>query len=151
MRSRWDTWLVVASLLFAAQALGWVMLGSFDPFGLWDGLPASALFDGRTPAEVERFRRFLLGPFGATTAAYFVLFATVARYPFRAREPWAFAALAGSLAVWFVVDSAASLARGGLFNVLLVNVPCAAILGLPLWRLRSTFGSGVRSTQAGGL
>lgn len=140
MATRWDTWLVAASLLFALQALTWVLLGSFDPFGVWDALAASALFEGRTPAAVERFRRFVLGPFGATTAAYFALFAAVARYPFRARERWAFLALSGSLGLWFTVDSLASLARGGLFNVLLVNVPCAAALGLPLWRLRSAFG-----------
>lgn len=63
-----DSWLVAASLLFAVQALGWVVLGSFDPFGPWDGLAVEAPFGGRTPAEVGRFRRFVLGPFGATTA-----------------------------------------------------------------------------------
>ena len=143
--TRLDTWLVAASLLFAAQALGWVVLGSFDPFGVWDGLAADAFHGGHTPPAVEEFRRFLLGPFGATTAGYFVLFAAVARYPFRAREPWALVALSGSLALWFTVDSLASLARGGLFNVVLVNVPCALILGLPLWRLRPLFGARDRS------
>lgn len=132
----YDRWLLAASLLFAAQALSWVALGSFDPFGLWDGLAAEALHGGATPPAVAAFRRFVLGPFGATTAAYFVLFAAVARWPLRAGEPWAWWALSGSLGLWFVVDSLASLARGGLFNVLLVNVPCLIVLGIPLLALR---------------
>lgn len=135
----YDTWLVVASILFAVQALSWTLVGSFDPFGLWDGLAADAFHAGETPAAVARFRRFILGPFGATTAAYFVLFAAVARHPLRARERWAYWALAGSLGLWFTVDSLASVARGGLFNVLLVNVPCAVILGVPLLALRREF------------
>jgi hypothetical protein len=31
-----------------------------------------------------------------------------------------------------VVDSTASLAHGGLFNVLLVNLPCLTLAGIPL-------------------
>lgn len=136
-----DAWLVAASLLFAVQALSWAVLGSFDPFGLWDGLAADALFGGGTPAEVERFRRFVLGPFGAITAGYFALFAAVARHPFRARERWAWQALSGSLLLRFAVDSLASLVRGGLFDVPLVTVRCALILGVPLWRLRPLFAA----------
>lgn len=132
----WDRWLLIASLLFAGQALSWVVLGSFDPFGLWDGMAADALYGGATPEPVTRFRRFVLGPFGATTAAYFALFAAVVRFPLRAREIWAWWALAGSLGLWFGVDSIASLARGGLFNVLLVNAPCLLALGVPLLALR---------------
>jgi hypothetical protein len=134
-----DTWLQLACLLFGLHGLGWVLWGSFDPLGAWDGLAADALFEGRTPPEVIRFRRFILGPFGATSAGYFFLLFFVLRYPFQRRERWAYRAVVGSLSLWFVVDSTASVLHGALFNVLLVNVPCITVLGLPLFLLRSRF------------
>jgi hypothetical protein len=137
--SRYDTWLKIATLVFCLMSLGWVILGSFDPFGIWDGFAADALFDGETPADVVRFRRFILGPFGATTAAYFLLLYHVLRHPFRRREPWAYTAVAASLVLWFVVDSTASVLHGAVFNVFLVNVPCLAALGIPLLPLRREF------------
>jgi hypothetical protein len=83
----YDAWLQLACLFFGLQGLGWVLLGSFDPLGVWDRLAAQALFPGQTPPEVAQFRRFILGPFGATTAAYFLLLYFVLRSPFQRREP----------------------------------------------------------------
>jgi hypothetical protein len=135
----YDAWLQLACLLFGLHGLGWVLLGSFDPLGIWDQLAAQTLFAGQMPPEVVQFRRFILGPFGATTAAYFLLLFFVLRYPFFHREPWAYAAAVASLALWFLVDSAASLRHGATFNVLLVNLPCIVILGIPLVLVRQQF------------
>lgn len=134
-----DHWLVGACVVFALQGLTWVVIGSFDPFGVWDGLYARTFHDGVVPPDVASFRRFILGPFGATIAGFFCAVALIARIPFRRREPWAFWAVAGASWLWFLVDSAASLAHGALFNVLLVNVPCIAVLTVPLIALKSRF------------
>jgi hypothetical protein len=134
-----DRWLLIACVLCGLLGLMWVVIGSFDPIGLWDGLLADAFYDGRTPETVERFRRFILGPFGATTAAAFLALAAIVRYPFRRREPWAFFAVAGSVWLWFLVDSAASLYHGALFNVVLVNIPCVVLLSIPLVGLYPRF------------
>ncbi len=127
-----------------------MVLGRFDPFGASDGLLAEAFYEGETPREVDRFRRFLLAPLGATSAAYFAAIAAVVRGPFRRREPWAFWTVLGSAWLWFVVDSAGSLARGAAFNVLVVNLPCIAVLSLPLAMLWPAFrcAAPARSAEA---
>ena len=134
-----DRWLTAASVIFCLQALMWAAIGSFDPFGIWDGLLADAFYDGVLPPEVVRFRRFVLGPFGATTAGYFFLVFMIARHPFRAREAWAFRAISGAVGLWFCVDTTVSLLHGALFNVLLVNIPALVLLATPLIALRAEF------------
>lgn len=134
-----DHWLFGACVVFGLMGIGWVLLGSFDPFGIWDGLLATAFYDGTVPADVERFRRFILGPLGATAAGFFFATGCIVRLPFRRREPWAFWAVAGACWLWFLVDATASLAHGAVFNVLLVDVPCITVLSIPLIALRSEF------------
>jgi hypothetical protein len=144
-----DHWLLVACVTFGLYSLVWVVLGSFDPIGLWDGLLAGAFYDGVTPEAVERFRRFILGPLGATSAAAFFALAFIVRFPFRRREPWAFTAVAGAIWLWFVVDSAASIYHGAAFNVWLVNLPCVVALSIPLAALYPRFrGGGVSQPAA---
>jgi hypothetical protein len=135
----WDHWLFGACVLFAVVSLLWIPMGSFDPIGFWDGRLAAAFYDDQTPDAVVRFRRFILGPLGATSAAAFVALALIARIPFRRREPWALHAIGSAVWVWFIADSAASLYHGALFNVLLVNLPCVAVLTVPLVALRPRF------------
>jgi hypothetical protein len=137
-----DHWLFVACVAFGLYSLVWVIIGSFDPLGLWDGLLADAFYDGRTPETVTRFRQFILGPLGATSAAAFLALAMILRFPFRRREPWAFAAVAGALWLWFLVDSAASVYHGAVFNVWLVNLPCVIALTIPLVALYPRFREG---------
>jgi hypothetical protein len=137
----WDRWLQGACLLFALQSLGWVVWGSFDPFGWWDQMASPALFSQQPDPELVRYRSVLLGPFGATNTAYFLLAWALVTYAFPRRERWAWFAFAGSLAAWFCVDSAASVARGAAFNVLVVNLPCLVVLAVPLSALLLKFGA----------
>lgn len=139
-----DQWLFIACVVFGIYSLVWVIIGSFDPFGLWDGLLANAFYNGTTPETVTRFRRFILGPLGATSAAAFFALALIARFPFRRREPWALVAIGGALWLWFLVDSAASIYHGALFNVWLVNLPCIVVLSIPLVALYPRFRGGGR-------
>lgn len=137
----YDKWLFWACVFFGLQSFLWVVMGSFDPFGIWDQLAAEAFFGGRTPEAVARFRHFILGPLGATNSAYFFVLALIVRFPFQKRERWSFFAVGGSIWLWFIVDSLASVVQGALFNVALVNLPCVTLISIPLWVLRSRFHS----------
>lgn len=138
----WRGWLLVACAIFILQSLGWAAFGTFDPINLWSGQMAAALYDGDEPAEVATFRRFVLGPFGATVAGFFVLVFGLVYFAFPRREAWAYWTVVAAVLTWFLVDSAASIAHGAWFNVWIVNVPCLTALAIPLIGLFHAFGSG---------
>lgn len=129
----WVNWLVIASAIFTLQGISWIVIGSFDPFGYYDRMMSIALLDGiPLSQEARKVFQFSLVMLGATTAGFFVMFGFVARYGLLNRQRWAHWTLSGGLGTWFVLDSAASIAVGATFNVLLVNLPCLAVLGIPL-------------------
>jgi hypothetical protein len=70
----WSQWLQVASALFAVQAVSWILLGTLDPFGIYDRFLAESLFARHSLTDSERsvfaFANILLG---ATTAGFFCL------------------------------------------------------------------------------
>lgn len=88
-------WVVILSAVLALQGLSWVVMGSLEPTGLYDGLMARSQLglDALTP-EARATQRFLLVPFGATDAAFFAMAAGVAWHGFR--ERWALRAVAGA-------------------------------------------------------
>ena len=133
-------YLKVASIIFAFQGLFWALYGSFDPFGLYDSFFAKSFYQlPELPDDVEKAKRFLLVPFGATDLGYFILMYFITRYPLANRERWAYRALVWAFLSWLIVDTAMSLIYGAYFNVLIVNLPCVVLLGLPLLLLRSHF------------
>jgi hypothetical protein len=139
----WSQWLQVASALFAVQAVSWILLGTLDPFGVYDRLMAESLLARNSLTEGERsvfaFANVLLG---ATTAGFFVMFFMLARIPFQRLERWSYCCLTLGLLTWFVLDSTFSLVRGATFNVLLVNIPCLVVLSIPLLATARTFLNG---------
>jgi hypothetical protein len=133
--------LLLLSAAFAAQGLGWVVVGSFDPWGLYDRWLAMALFGAsELPAGALPLWRFGVALIGATTTGFFVLFFAVVRYGLSPSAPWAYPALWTALLCWFVPDSLASMALGVGFNVVAVNVPCVVLLGgtLAAWKRATT-------------
>lgn len=136
----WCGYLLVLSALFALQAMSWVFMGGFDPFGVYDGLLARALYGQEAlPDDAARMFRFAAVPLGATTAGYFVLVHAIVRFAFPRREPWAWWAVTAAVAVWFALDSVFSIRHGAVFNVWLVNIPCVVLLGVALAALRPAF------------
>jgi hypothetical protein len=98
-----------------------------------DGFPA-AFGD----AEVE-YVRFVAGVLGAVMVGWAVLILFVAAFPLRRNERWAWEAVVASLAVWYVMDSALSVATGYGENALLNTVIVLAFLpGLLGTRPRAT-------------
>ena len=138
----WVRYLKLLSILLTLQGLSWALIGSFDPFGIYDSLFAHAMFGVDVlPTEVQRAKAFLLGPFGATDAGFFVLFYFIAAHGFARREAWAYRALLAGVGTWFVVDTIMSLVHGMYFNIYLVNIPAGILLGLPLFFTRGQFDS----------
>lgn len=132
--------LSIVSLLFAVQAVSWVVMGSFDPFGIYDSLLSNALFGERsfTPGEKKVFA-YGVGLLGATTAGFFVLFHFIARHAYARGEAWSHRALTLGLLTWFFIDSAFSLWMNASFNVFIVNLACLLIIGVPLLMSRRLF------------
>ncbi len=130
----------VASCLLVLQGVSWIVIGSLDPFGIYDGMLATSLLgEDQIPEVALPTYRFAIGLLGATDAAFFVLFAFIVKYPFANRERWAHAALAAGLMTWFVLDSVFSMILGAWFNIAIVNVPCLLLLGIPLFATSREF------------
>lgn len=125
----WIHYLRAVSVVFFAQSCFWAMAGAFDPFGIYEREMAAAFFaSDALPAPAERTFRFLLAPFGATSAAYFLLQLALVHWPLARGERWAWGAVFGAFAFWFLLDTPLSLAHGALFNVLLANLPALALM-----------------------
>lgn len=102
----WRKWLVVASIAFAVQSTGWAILGTFDPFGFYGRFAARGLFGTEElPAAAQTLGAFILGPFGATTAGFFILVWFLGRNAIARRERWAVHAVVTAVAFWFVLDT----------------------------------------------
>lgn len=119
----WVSYLKFLSLFFAAMGVMWAIVGSFDPFGIYDSYFANAFWETDTlPKDAKLATRFLLGPFGATSAGYFILQYFIAKYAFAKRELWAYNAILFAFFFWFLLDTLMCLYHGGYFNILFANV-----------------------------
>lgn len=118
---------VLSSMIGVGSGLMIAFAGDTFVFAPWfDGLAHFALSSG---PESEALARSFFGAIGAAVTAQFAVIVMVARGPLGRRPELAWAC-AATLLLWFVVDSAYGLAHGGLFNVMMVNVP-TLILALP--------------------
>jgi len=92
--SFWVSYLKFISLFFAAMGIIWAVVGSFDPFGIYDSYFAQTFWGTATlPKDAKIATRFILGPFGATSAGYFILQYFIAKHAFAKRELWAYNAI----------------------------------------------------------
>jgi hypothetical protein len=126
--------LALASALFGCGT-GLVIALAMETaaFDTWRAGLSSAFFAGEpVPASARALVRFFAGPIGGSTLGQFVLLAYVARHAMPSGERWAWRWSLLSVLVWAGVDSAYCLACGGAFNVVLVNVPCLALVVPPL-------------------
>jgi len=120
----WVTYLKVISLFFAALGMMWLLIGSFDPLGIYDREFAKAFWGSETlPADAKTAFQFVLGPFGSTTAGYFILQYFIAKHAYANRQLWGYNAILTAFFTWFISDTLFSLYKGAYFNVMLANVP----------------------------
>jgi hypothetical protein len=112
----------------------WVMAG-FAVFGIFSAVgvrsPVFAIWNAGLEASLHGgkalsqgailMERFAFGPIGGTIGAHFVMLAWGYRYV--PDQRWLARASLTSVLAWFLLDSFMSLMQGGVFNVLLINVP----------------------------
>ncbi len=129
----WVKYLKIVSIFFALMGTLWAVIGSFDAFGIYEKYMAQAFFGTNTlPSDAEKVFRFVLAPFGATAAGYFILQYFIAANAFAKREKWAYQAIAVAFTFWFVLDSSLSLfVHGAVFNFVMANL-FSLLLMLPV-------------------
>lgn len=136
----WVNYLKIVSLVFVGMGIMWAFLGSFDPFGIYDSQMAKAFFgQDQLPADVAQATQFLLGPFGMTSAGYFILQYFIVVNAFAKREKWAYQAIVIAFFVWFCFDTIISWSHGAYFNILMANVPTLVAMLPPLLATKKAF------------
>ena len=94
------------------------------------------------PAEMgvdtARFQAWIYGVLGATVAGWGVLLAFISHFPFRAKERWAWNAIAAGIGIWFMIDTPLSAYYGVLFN-LVFNTALLLLIAIPLGATRKSF------------
>lgn len=111
-------------------------LGSLPPASLWELWIGEFLLGRPLDEGEERLYDFIRGPLGGTMAGYYVLQTAIVAVPLRRGERWAWWAVLAGVGVWFLADSAVSLAHGAVFNVLRVNLFALVVTVVPLLLLR---------------
>lgn len=134
---RWLLVLVALCVLMALQGVSWMVFGSFDPLGIWDGLAAQELFGTEElPHDATRFARLVMIPFGATDAAFFALAAIMLWRGVGSGQLWTLDAFGFAFALWFLLDTLGCALIGAWFNIWLVNVPALVLVAAPYALLR---------------
>jgi hypothetical protein len=132
----WKRWLIAVSLLLIALGLGMVLLG-FAPQKPSDDPVIEAFFGGNLPAGgTTAFFGWAFAVWGSTIVGWGLTLLFIARYPFARAERWAWWAIVASVALWYPIDTFASLAFGIPFNAAL-NTGFLVAVGVPLvatWR-----------------
>lgn len=137
--SFWQRWLFVFSLIVVVFGMGMALLNRTPLFAVFDS-QINLIFWGANflPLGVNEFQGFVYGVLGATMAGWGVFLAFIVRYPFRARERWAWSALALGLSLWYVTDTSISLYFGVVFNAIF-NTVLFILAVLPLIFTRQEF------------
>jgi hypothetical protein len=86
-------------------------------------------------ADVRDYLRLPYMVLGAVMAGWVFLMIQIVRGPLKEGSAWAWAFLARSLSLWFILDTAMSLVLGYPMHALF-NIPFVVALGIPLAQLR---------------
>lgn len=128
----WTAWLMVVSFTMAAFGVLMVLFNQTALFaGLLGEIQRAFSLPGDASAGLVQFQAWVYGVWGATVAGFGVLAALVGGNAFARRERWARDALAGALALWYVLDTAVSLASRVWVNAAFNTIVLAGFV-LPL-------------------
>lgn len=126
-------WVEIVSWSFA-------LLGALLPFAFHtsvfalyrEALSIWACGSAVVPPADAQLLTLMLGILGGSITGKWIVHALIARGPLAEGRAWARRATLAGLALWFVVDSAASLALGATFNVWMINLMPLLLVGIPL-------------------
>ncbi len=135
----WQRWLFVFAMIVTIFGLAMAVFNRTPLFAFFDS-QVNPAFWGNTPMlpEVNGFQGWIYGVLGATMAGWGTILAFIIRYPFLARDRWAWNAVAFGLSLWYATDTALSLHYGVVFNAVFNTVVFFAA-ALPLAFTRQEF------------
>lgn len=137
--SFWVKYLKAISIFFCLLGIFWSITGTFDPLGIYDSMFAEAFWGRSTlPADALLAKRFILGPFGATSAGYFLLQYFIAKHAYANKELWGYRAILIGFFFWFVLDTSMCIYHKAYFNILLANLTSMTLM-LPIVFTRKYF------------
>lgn len=132
----WRNWLLAAAAAQVPFGLALAILGLERVFPAYHRAMCRALWgDPAVPEAARLFHDWLFAVLGATLAGWGLLVAWIAHGPLARGERWAWRAVAASLLVWFVPDTAMSVYYDVRPNVWF-NLAALAVLGTPLLGMR---------------
>ncbi len=113
----WQKWLLVVGIVIAVFGTLMALLSGTPLFDVLNRQIDPA-FWGVNPVSgnAKVFQQWIYGVWGATIAGWGVFVTFIARYPFRAKERWAWDCLILGMAVWFVLDTSLSIYYQVYFN-----------------------------------
>lgn len=130
----WQQWLFLSSLAFACFGAALAIDGHNWLFDHYYTMVANQLWNKNAlPLEVEQFRGFIVGPLGGTIAAFYLLVAGIAWFPFRKREVWARNMLLIAFLVWGFIDTAICLHHHLYVQAFVINGFSLLMKALPLY------------------
>ena len=135
----WTKYFKVISILMIIIGLFWAIAGVFDPFGIYEYFFAQHFWGIDTPpGDAAITFRFLMIPFGATLAGYFVMQFLLVHYGFTQRLEWVWKTVVIGILSWFGVDTILCLVAGAYFNIALANISTIVLMS-PLFFIRKYF------------
>ncbi len=136
----WQRWLFAVALVIILFGLALAFFNQTPVFDLLFNRQVDPVFWGGQgpPAESAAFQRWAYGVLGATVAGWGVFLAFIAAAPFRRRERWAWSCVALGIALWYLADTALSLANRVYFNAAF-NTLLLVLVALPLVLTRRQF------------
>ena len=131
----WDTVLMVLISVFAVFGIGLVMFGGVLADEVFGRLGAGPADGGISMGSPRDYVRFTFGVLGAVMVGWMITLGAIARGPLRRREPWAWWAVTGSVAAWFILDGGVSMYFGFVGNAMF-NTAFAVAIAIPLIAIR---------------
>ena len=138
----WWKWLVGVTLYLSvfglvlaifpqARIMDILFNNQIDPV-FWPG--------GLLPEAAESFQSWIYGVLGSVVAGWGIFMFFVVRYPFKAKEKWAWNCMAVAFTLWFVVDTILSATHNAWFNVVF-NTILWLLIVIPLLFTRKQFAT----------
>jgi len=129
----WQKWLFYTSLLFALYGIVFAFYGNnllFIPYNKM--LAVNFWHSAQFPPVADSFRAFIYGPLGGTITCCYLLLAFIARYPFKAKQPWSRNAIIVAFGVWVIIDSSVCLYFRVYPQIYIINAFSITVKALPI-------------------
>jgi hypothetical protein len=134
----WQRWLMILAHAIILAGLAMILFGGTSLFAPLDEPTFAVFFGDAVPAAALEYHRFMIALNGAVTAGWGVMILFLAWHPFGRGERWGWWALAASVGVWFVLDTAVALSFGATAYALF-NLAVLIAVDLPLLATARTF------------